>query len=302
MDDVLLIFHLRPARRDARATATAEALSLLGDLSASAPAGGPLSDQGGLFWISLPTDALERARERFPLLGYTNAVDILEPVARGSSYHALSVRWRRRTYLLIRLYEEEPGAVRESAPDRRTFTIEDSGGTVRVVRGYRGGSGPLSRRGLPVPDARMLVNLARAERGGAFLDPFAGAGGIIIEARERGYRVLSCDLDPALRYGLTALGAAHAIADASRLPYRPASIDAIATEPPYEPEADGAVIAALGEMGRILRTGGRMAMLCAARQADGIRGRAGSTGLSLCHDSPINRKGLDCAVLAWEKR
>ena len=87
---------------------------------------------------------------------------------------------------------------------------------MREIRGYRDDSGPLSRRGLPTYDARMLANVAAAGEGGTLLDPFAGAGGVVIEALAHGCRVVSCDIDPALRYGLASLARSHAVADARR--------------------------------------------------------------------------------------
>jgi tRNA (guanine10-N2)-dimethyltransferase len=155
----------------------------------------------------------------------------------------------------------------------------------------------------------MLVNLVSTGRGATLLDPFAGAGGVVLEALASGHRVLSCDIDAALRRGLRALGAAHpstgsgqaVVADARRLPFAANSIDAAATEPPYEPEADEAVLAALGELARVVRPGGRIALLCAQQQAAGLRERAESLGLRAFHDAPIDRKGTPCAVLGWQK-
>jgi len=294
MDAALLIFHLRPARRRALMTATAEALCLLRGLGAAVAPGGPLSEQGGVFWLTLPVEALERARARLPRLGYSHAVDLVEP-----AHGAGDVRWRGRTYRLARLHEEDPGELREAAPDRRTFVLE-SGGEARPVRGYRGGSEPLSRRGLPVIDARMLVNLVSPAPGAMFLDPFAGAGGVVLEALASGARVLSCDVDPSLRHGLQALGAAHSVADARSLPFASGSVDAIATEPPFEAEADDAVAAALAEMARVLSPGWRIALMCAARQAETLRALAAWLRLRAFHDAPIDRKGTPCAVLAWE--
>ncbi len=61
------------------------------------------------------------------------------------------------------------------------------------------------------------------------------------------------------------------------------------------------VIEALSEMYRVLKTGGRLAILCAAGQADGLRREADSLELKWYLDSPINRKGLDVVVLAGNK-
>src|SRR5215472_9424247 len=254
--------------------ATAEALNLLRDLQATAPAGGPLSETGGLFWVSLPWNALEKVIPRLPRLGYTYAVDVLEPISehpssfdRARDAQAQQVRWHHQLYRLARAYKEDAEAVRESAPDRRTFLIETSAGTIRPVRGYRGDGRPSSRRGLPVCDARMLVNLVAAGPGTSLLDPFAGIGGIVIEALASGCRVTSVDCDPALQTGLTHLGAQHAVADARHLPWSAETFDAVATEPPYHEEAKPMVIQSLHEMYRVLKTGGHLAILCAAGQA-----------------------------------
>lgn len=304
----VLVCHLRPARRRARHVAVTEALCLLGDLQPVALAGGPLSEQGGVFWLHLPAEALGPACERLPLLGYTRAVDLLEPASAGSSGRGRGAgdarcptRWRGASYELVRVYEEDAALLRERAPDRRVFLLETGVGDVRPIVGYRGDGGPLSRRGLPVCDARLLVNLVRGPAGGALLDPFAGVGGVVLEAVASGWRVASGDRDRALRHGLSALGAGHAVADVRDLPFGAACFDAIATEPPYDREAGGAVLGALRELCRVLKEGGRLALLCAAWQADDLRRASVPLGLTTYLDSPINRKGLDVVVLAWRK-
>ena len=74
-----LVFHLRPGRRKALEAARTEARSLLRDLDASTPKGDPLSDRGGVFQVDLPEDHFLWALQRFPRLGYSNAVDLLSP-------------------------------------------------------------------------------------------------------------------------------------------------------------------------------------------------------------------------------
>lgn len=304
----MLIFYIRAARRKARAVATMEALSLLQDLKVVAPSGGPLSEQGGVFWISVPMAALETIIARLPRLGYTYAVDLLEPqvgelqsTGRVQKSRTELVRWQRKLYRLVRVYEEDTQLMRGGAPDRRTFLLRNNEGEVRSIQGYRGDGQPLSRRGLPVYDARMLVNLVAAGEGTLLLDPFAGIGGIVIEAFASGCRVTSSDCDPALQEGLSHLGAKHYVADACCLPFTTGIFDAIATEPPYHEQAKSMVIKALHEMERVLKDGGRLAILCAASQADDLRREAICLGLKSYLDAPINRKGLDVTVLAWQK-
>jgi tRNA G10 N-methylase Trm11 len=148
----------------------------------------------------------------------------------------------------------------------------------------------------------LLVNLVFAPGAGrVLLDPFAGVGGIILEAIAGGYRVVSADVDPALRYGCRALGARHSVADATHLPFGAGTVDAIATEPPYHRETEGWIAGALAEMGRVLRVGGRLAVMCAGWQAGMLQQMGAGLGLRPFLDAPINRKGTDCAVLAWER-
>lgn len=299
----LLVCHVRPARRKAATAATAEAISLLRDLGPIPLSGGPRAEQGGVFWLSMPVAAIPTALDRMCWFGYTNAVDLAEPCSFGVAGHATvrTTMWRRKPFSLTRIYEEDRAAARERAPDRRVFAYETSLGEVRQVRGYRGSGGALTRRGLPTCDARLLVNLVTTTPGAVFLDPFGGVGGIVLEAIGRGYRVLSCDVDPALRYGLSQLGAEHCIADASALPFESSSIDAIATEPPYHPAAESAVLGSIVEMHRVLRTGGRLSMLCADWQAANVREAAAFVGFVSCLDAPINRKGVGCVVFVWQK-
>lgn len=301
MDKAHLIFHLRAARSKAREAATLEALCLLRDLGAVAPSGGPLSEKGRTFWIDMPADNLDMAQDRLSLLGYTVAVDLLQSVNSRSRESNL-VRWRRRDYRLSRMYEEDPQIARERAPDRRMFLLETGGGEVRRVRGYRGNSSFLSRRGLPAYDASFLANLVFTARAGSvFLDPFAGIGGTVIEAIKSGHRAFSCDIDPALRFGLDHLGAEHCVADARNLPFQSESIHAIATEPPYEKQTGDLANDALVEMHRVLKPNGRIAIMCATWQADGLRGIGKALEFEKLLDSPLDRKGVDCVLLAWEK-
>jgi Methyltransferase domain len=294
----MLVFSQRAARRRARAAAVAEALGLLHDLEPSAPAGGPLSERGGVFWVELPERHLAAATARLPHLGYSTAVDLL--VGAGPAGGA-AVRWRGRRWRLERLHAEDPAGHRERAPDRREFLVEAGDGRVREVRGYRGDGAPLGRRGLPVCDARLLVNLVAPAGPGRLLDPFAGVGGVALEARAAGWTVVTADLDPALRHGLGRLGAAHLVADAGRLPLRAGSVDAVATEPPYDRQVGSLAGRALAEADRLLRPGGATAWLCAAWQAPGLRATAAGLGLRVALDTPVDRKGLGVVALAWRK-
>jgi hypothetical protein len=301
----LLVLHQRASRRRARAAAVAEALALLHDLGPTAPAGGPLADRGGVLWVELPERHLEAAVGRLPRLGYTTGVDLVQAVPAGAgagrARGARGARERDPGWRLVRLHREDPAGHREQAPDRREFLVEAGDGRVRPVRGYRGDGRALGRRGLPVCDARLLVNLVAPAGPGLLVDPFAGVGGVALAAAAAGWTAVTADRDPALRHGLDRLGAAHLVADARRLPLHPGSADAVATEPPYDPTVGPLAAEVLAEVARLLRPGGATAWLCAAWQAAGLRAAAATLGLSATLDTPVDRKGTPVAALAWRK-
>jgi hypothetical protein len=296
----MLVLHLRAARRRAPAAAVAEALALLHDLEPTAPAGGPLADRGGVVWVEVPEARLAAATARLPRLGYSTAVDLLVADGTAGRGGTPAVRWRRRGWRLERLHAEDAAGHRDQAPDRREFLLQAGGGPPRPVLGYRGGTGPLERRGLPVCDARLLVNLVTPAGPGRLLDPFAGVGGVALAARAAGWRVLTTDLDPALRHGLGRLGD-HLVADARALPLHAGSVDAVATEPPYDRSVGSLAGQALAETSRLLRPGGATAWLCAAWQAPGLRATAAALGLRPVLDCPVDRRGVEVAAMAWRR-
>jgi hypothetical protein len=293
----LLVLHQRAARRRARAAALAEVLALLHDLGPTAPAGGPLADRGGVLWVELPERHLGEAVARLPRLGYCTAADLVEaaPAPARARGGGRDPGWR-----LVRLHTEDPAGHREQAPDRREFLVDAGDGRVRPVRGYRGDGRALGRRGLPVCDARLLVNLVAPAGPGRLLDPFAGVGGVALAARAAGWRVLTTDLDPALRHGLGRLGD-HLVADARALPLHAGSVDAVATEPAYDRSVGSLAGQALAETSRLLRPGGATAWLCAAWQAPGLRATAAALGLRPVLDCPVDRKGVEVAAMAWRR-
>lgn len=297
-----LVCHVRTGRKKAIEAAAMEMLCLLRDLSPERCRGGPFASQGGVFWIQIAEASLDEAMHRFSRLGYTRAIDRLELITRSQLKKTRSVRWRKHYYRVVRVYEEDSSLLRAQAPDRREFVILGSDGRARAVRGYRGDGTRSGRRGLPVCDARLVTNLARPDRPRAtrFLDPFGGAGGIALEALACGFSVFTADIDPVVSPGLKQLGACHQVVDARRLPFPDSSFHAIATEPPYHEGLGDLVVEALGEMKRVLAPGGRMVVFCADWQSDLLRSRAEALGLCRFFESPINRKGTACTVLAWD--
>jgi len=87
-----------------------------------------------------------------------------------------------------------------------------------------------------------MVNLARTPREGTFLDPFAGVGGILLEAGLIGAKVIGIDIDSEMiegaRKNLDASGITDfqlMVGDARKLPAL--EVDAVATDPPFGRQA-----------------------------------------------------------------
>lgn len=277
----------------------AEVRAVLREFGARAAAGGPLSEMAGVAWITVPEKNLEDAVAKLNLLGYTSAVELVSDQGTLKSRDSYHARWKRRSVVLTPVYEESDEILRAEAADLRTFLLECADGVVRAIHGYRGGRGPLEHRGLPVEDARLLVNLVATADTRVLLDPFAGAGGVILAAKARGLATASLDNDPALRLGLAQLGDWHVVADASSMPFATASIDAVATEPPYDASALGSVVASIAEIARVIRPGGRAALLLASAQAGDVQRAAVKAGLTLELNSHVDRKGTEVSCLCW---
>ena len=301
-NEATLVIHLRPSRLRAKAVAVAEILAVMRDLGAVSSSGGPLAEIRGVAWVRIPEDRVAIARSRLRRLGYARAVDLVRPLAENEARDSRVVRWKGHNVALERIYDEPDAQLRDSAPDRRTFLLECGDGVVRPIPGYRGGRGPLEHRALPVVDARLLVNLVFRPTGGVFLDPFAGAGGIVIEAGLAGWTALSLDNDPALRFGLDRSADCHIVGDARALPLADESVDAIASEPPYHPAYIETVAASIREMARVLRPGGRAALLVQSGQVDLLNEVAQQVGLRAELNEPINRKGTSVSCLCWARR
>lgn len=242
------------------------------------------------------------AEQRFPLLGYTTSIDVLDPAPTGSSKRNNTLLYHGKPYLVRKIYTENEEQIRNESPDMREFLMTRANGNRALIKGYRGTGAPGKRRALPACDARLLVNLTSpGDRKGRLLDPFAGAGSVVQHAIKSGFAVSSCDLDESVTAGLAHLGSTHRTADARKLPFDSSSFEAIATEPPFDRRHGRAAISSLPELFRVLSNGGRLAILCARWQTRDLLATAQDLSLTELLNCPIDRKGLNCTVLLWQK-
>jgi len=157
---------------------------------------------------------------------------------------------------------------------------------LRIDRGAFEARNPMRRPffhpGVMMPRlARALVNISLVAPGERLFDPFCGTGGILLEAREIGARILGSDFDPEIvaGYRRNLPGQDVMVADAAAVPVRDGVIDAVVTDLPYgqsvriRAESMGHLYdGSLAEIRRILRPG-RRAVVVTNRDIKSIAAR-----------------------------
>ncbi len=104
--------------------------------------------------------------------------------------------------------------------------------------------------------------IANPQATDAILDPFAGNGGLVMEAKRRELRIAVSDIDEDLSPGLSALEPeAYFVSDARYLPLQTDSFDLTVTEPPFCSSYRQAVMDSLTELHRVLKPKGRLILL-----------------------------------------
>lgn len=172
-------------------------------------------------------------------------------------------------------------------------------GVLRAVKPRRffydrvAGRRPFSLPSAMQPDfSRCMVNLARVKLGGRILDPFAGTGGIMVEALLLGYQVYGVELKRWIAEGALrnlrryAPGVEHmVVGDARRLMFR-AGFDGVVTDPPYgrsttvpERSVQELLRSFFHGCGELLREGARICM--AVPEGVWVEDLAGEAGFRL---------------------
>jgi 23S rRNA G2445 N2-methylase RlmL len=152
--------------------------------------------------------------------------------------------------------------------------------------------------------AAAMVRLA-GKPAGLLLDPCCGSGTILAEATEVGWRAAGTDIDPdAVRIARkNAPGASIEQGDVRQLPFQERSVDACVSNLPFGQQysVQGGMQrwlqAALAELGRVTRSGGRVVLL-----APSIPGAVLPAGLRLRERIPIRLLGTKTTIWAYDRR
>lgn len=300
MATTILIFRIQPSRLKARNLAQAEVKSLLFDIpNCDVVIGGPLSNEKGIIAAFLPDNFDVNILQRnFVRLGYIYQVDVMLQQNHESKN---TIKWRGAFYSLDTIYKEDEEETRNQAPDKRNFLLPDSNGVLRYVNGYRGDGTDTGKRGLPVEDCRLMLNLACVNQGQRVVDVFAGAGGIVFAAVKAGLDVYSSDIDEKMQYGLQDFGSTHVVANVCQLPFEHDFFDTVVAEAPFDKNATKDVANGLREMKRVVKSSGFIVLMVADYQAEEIRQSASDLDLHIDIDEPLDRKGTAVRVFRFYK-
>ena len=251
-------------------------------------------------WVNLSLPP-ERVAKIAPNLGYTLAIlqireepylgEKLSPKKTGSWY----LGWIRLGDVKIHfseVYVQDEEARLKASPHNRAFLIEKDG-TLIEAKGHK------FHRGLSPLDAKFMLNIAQLAPDMLIFDPFAGFGGIVLEAKERRLNIVASDIDVILSPGLkNASGGKSVICDASHLPFSTALFDAVVTEPSFHQRHRQSTLNSLPEIRRVLKPHGSMVLLISEGMCDAMMVILTELGGRLTAEYKLRREGgLMCRVL-----
>ncbi|MEA3404026.1 MAG: hypothetical protein U9R79_22545 [Armatimonadota bacterium] len=307
--EITYVVHFRTSRGAGgvlHETARAELLAATGNLPVSLVGEHPARNR---LRVRVPAGCEPDLLQLMPRLGYTEAlVQVTRHPGAGLGVEHRPPRkverwlvgaYRRGDDLEIHelIWRADEQARLARSPHSRPFKVRIDG-EIELSLGRR------RHRRLSCCDAMVMLNLARVDAGALVVDPFAGIGGIALEARRMGLQCLSGDIALALAPGLREVsGGLAAIWDAAALPLSDACADAVVTEPPYEEQLQADVAAAMPEMARILKPCAYAVVLMQEELADDTLQAAASAGLTSCGQHPIRRAGgLMARVMVLQHR
>lgn len=186
----------------------------------------------------------------------------------------------------------------QQGADKRPFKIVGQDGKIKDLIGYRGDGTETGKRALPVEDCRVLVNLSMPEKNKTILDPFAGGGGIVYQAKKSGLNVYSNDIDPTVAPGIESYGSKHTTMDVRDL-YFENPLGMISTEVPFAPSVTDIVCEGLTNVSYYLKDDGMMSIMCANGQVEPIKKAMKKAKLKLCGETSVDRKGTAVTILLY---
>ena len=304
----VLVCSLRNSRIKAKKIAIMEALCCLYPLQGIFIVNGPLGDVKGLISFFILKEYKDLLPNYLKNLGYCNKFYILDfdnPEFESTCEirNNNSLIWKKRKFSIQHFYEQSEEVYIQQSPHNRHFRIIGHDNVVRDIYGYRGDGSDKGRRALPVEDARCLVNLALPSKIKTMIDPFAGAGGIVYQAKyiDKNIEVFSIDVDKVLEPGLTLYGSNHYVGNSAEIDFDTHIFDAIITEVPFTLDALDDICNTLVNFDKYLSQSGRVVIMLSKHQLDAIEKCIKELNWYIVMSCLVNRKGTEVVIMVCVK-
>ncbi|MEJ6951549.1 TRM11 family SAM-dependent methyltransferase [Natronospora cellulosivora (SeqCode)] len=307
-NNYLILFSLRNSRIKAKKLAIMEVYFALSSLDTIFIKNGPLGDLKGVFSFFVPKDSFDKLHIFLKSIGYCDKFYILGfrgklPKNNSDLKIKSELIWKGKPFSINNFYDQDESLYQEHSANNRKFLIKDNNNQEKEVFGYRGDGSEFGCRALPVEDARCLINLSDFNTSLRMLDPFAGGGGIIYQAKyiKKTIDVYSIDIDPVLAPGLRYYGSKHFTANSSELIFADDFFDSIVTEVPFSNKATGDIIKTIKNLKNSINKNGSLVMMSSFEQSSIIADYINELGFYQYVSQRINRKGNDVVIMAWFK-
>jgi len=304
----IMVCLLRPSRNKAKQLAILEMSVILSAVDGTFIANGPLGDVKGLISFFIKKDKDDELKTLLKTTGYCNKFYKLDFSLQGPNFteEIKSINdytWKGLKFNVIPFYEQSDEEYKEQCIENRLFAIYKSDKSVKYVKGYRGDGSESGRRGLPLEDARLMVNIANPNSIRSLLDPFAGSGGILYAARciQSSLFLVSIDVDKTLEPGLKMYSDAHYSCDACKVDIVERPIDAIVTEIPFSPNFTSTVIKAFYHLKDVLSENGKILCMSHVDQFPQIKEALQDMNFYILMFREVNRKGTPVVISFWTK-
>ncbi|NLO81619.1 MAG: hypothetical protein GX094_00920 [Clostridiales bacterium] len=298
---------MRNSRIKAKHIAIMEVLCCTYPLKSIFILNGPLSNIRGFISFFVPKECVNVLPQYLKNLGYCDKFYILDfdnPHHTGnSSIKNINLNWKRRKFSIRLFYEQSRRVYRKQSPHNRHFKIMGWDSEIRDVYGYRGDGTERGRRALPVEDARCLVNMALPSRIKTMVDPFAGGGGIVYQAKyiDKSIEVFSVDIDETLEPGLTYYGSKHYVDNSAIIDLDAHVFDALITEVPFTLDALDDICNTLINFDKYLSSCARIVIMLSRGQFCAIEKCVTELNWHILMSCAVNRKGTDVVIMVCTK-
>jgi hypothetical protein len=303
----IIVCKIRNSRLKAKQIAIIEIIFAQIDNEILMIKNGPLGDIKGIVSFLCPKENLNLFKDRLFGIGYCYKFYLLDFEGETKKIPAGLITnnpliWKGRKFSICDFYCQDSKIYEEQSSHKREFKTSHDG-EIKTITGYRGDGSELGRRALPVEDARCMVNLSLPNKNKKFLDPFAGAGGIIYQFKYimPDGTVTSIDIDPVLKPGLEFYGSTHYVMNTIDASFSKNSFDSVITETPFSEKAVDDIITAFNKINSWLSDNGVFVIMCEKAQCSRIYNSMAEKNIYLLFNHEIDRKGMDVEISIWWK-